>query len=218
MSEKNVNEMMVEAVKLWKEYEVTNAVFNFSCGGDAMDETEWSIETENEGAKDELNQLEYLLNEMVYRKVTFYEISDGHYQGEFGTVEVTLDDDDTTLIFKKCATGEYTENFGKNITVEMTDEEAALVNKYISSFNGDAHNETRVIYKVDCLINEQEQVVLNNLYNRVSEVAEETEIDDEGLPDDAEYHGWFIFEMEGVEGKNLDIYVGKQFDVQRESE
>jgi len=66
-----------EAIKLWKELNIDRCEMEFSCGGDSMNETEYTLydKEDNEVESEEL--ADYFENE-VYKNVEFYEVSDGH--------------------------------------------------------------------------------------------------------------------------------------------
>jgi hypothetical protein len=126
-----------EAVKLWKELGIVSARMNFSCGGDSMGDTDWEFEDDN-GLVNSPDLESYFDNE-VYRRVNFYEASDGHYMGEFGTVEVELDDsdeDDVIFNYYKNAQSEWEEAIDNDVEVELTEEEANYVKEYVSDING----------------------------------------------------------------------------------
>ena len=98
---------MEKIINLWKELGVTHINFEYSCGGDSMNDTTLNIHKGDEIIEnDELDS--YFDNE-VYKRVEFYVNSDGHYQGESGNVLIELNDDETDFNFMKSGTSEYNE-------------------------------------------------------------------------------------------------------------
>ena len=84
-----------EAIKLWKELKIESGTMEFSCGGDSMND--YSFTFYGGGKEIESSELKDYFDDAVYKHVEFYVNSDGHYQGEAGTVEITLDNDDDDL-------------------------------------------------------------------------------------------------------------------------
>ena len=82
-----------EAIALWKELGITSATMEFSCGGDSMNDYHFNFYN-SENKQVENGELDSFFDDEVFREVEFYVNSDGHYIGEFGSVEITLDEDD----------------------------------------------------------------------------------------------------------------------------
>ena len=87
--------MRDKAIAEWKEKKIARAVFEFSCGGDSMNETNLVFKDENDEEVDVSGDLDAHIEGKLWNEVTFYECSDGHYMGEFGEVIIELDEDKT---------------------------------------------------------------------------------------------------------------------------
>ena len=80
-------------ITLWKELGVDYANFEFSCGGDSMNDTSIQI-FDDKGSEIDCVEIRDYIDDVIYHKVEFYEASDGHYMGEAGNVEIRLSDDE----------------------------------------------------------------------------------------------------------------------------
>lgn len=159
-----------EAVKLWKELGIVSARMNFSCGGDSMGDTDWEFEDDN-GLVNSPDLESYFDNE-VYRRVNFYEASDGHYMGEFGTVEVELDDsdeDDVIFNYYKNAQSEWEEAIDNDVEVELTEEEANYVKEYVSDINGGESEVVNFNYKKDFIKTDAMEELESEIARKVDE-------------------------------------------------
>src|ERR1700691_5187239 len=95
-----------ETIELWNKLKIESCTMKFSCGGDSMND--YSFTFYGGGKEIESPELKDYFDDAVYKHVEFYVNSDGHYQGEAGTVEITLDDDDD-FSYCKAAQSEYEE-------------------------------------------------------------------------------------------------------------
>lgn len=174
-----------EAVQLWKHDKIKSCTMNFSCGGDSMNDYNFTFhneednEVENEALKD-------FFENSVFNHVDFYEASDGYYLGEFGTVEITLDDNGDDFDYMKCATSEYSESIRAELFVPIDNETKDILNKYISNINGSNSDGTNTNYKVDCILNEHEIALIEKLENTIYKAVEgyEPEFPDNASDDD----------------------------------
>ena len=82
-----------EYIELWKKHNIGKCVMTFSCGGDSMNDTSFAL-YDNEDNEVQVEELTDYFESVIDNKVDFYEISDGHYLGEFGTVEITYDEEE----------------------------------------------------------------------------------------------------------------------------
>lgn len=142
-----------EAIKLWKGIGVELAKMHFSCGGDSMGDTEWTLEDKEGNNIGSSELIDYLDNE-VYNQVNFYDASDGHYMGEFGTVEVELvedteDIDDAYFSFHKYAHSEWEEALYSETELELTEDEANYIKEFVSNINGGEGESPLFNYKID---------------------------------------------------------------------
>lgn len=204
-----------EAIKLWKELNIDRCEMEFSCGGDSMNETEYTLydKEDNEVESEEL--ADYFENE-VYKEVEFYEVSDGHYMGEYGKVEITLeeDDDEPYFSYDKQAMAEWEESFTDTMYVELSDKESDVLKK-VSNLNGGVwDNEPNVNYKDDCVITEEEEQTLNELLERIENLSDEFEV--KGRGEESEESRSFESDIELEEGKLL-VQVSARFYYTEES-
>ena len=125
------------AVKLWEKLGVSNATLTFNCGGDSMGDTDWEL-FDKDGGVVSSDELVNYFDTVVYDEVDFYVNSDGHYMGEFGTVEVELTDEgeDSTFMYAKCASSEWEESIDNDIEIELTENEANYIKSFVSDING----------------------------------------------------------------------------------
>jgi hypothetical protein len=105
----------------------------------------------------------------VYNEVEFYVNSDGHYQGEFGSVEITLegDDDEWYLNYSKSSEAEFNEEQTEEVCVKLTDVEIAFLDKNILNINGDESNFS-FVFKGDVFLTDEDEVFLEGLENKIS--------------------------------------------------
>lgn len=152
-------------IQLWKQLEITNVNFNFNCGGDSMNDTDITIHTKNGEITNDV--IHDYFDAEVYNKVEFYVNSDGHYQGEFGVVEITLEDDNDYFSYSKSAESEWTEQQSENVCIKLTDIEQAFVSKNILNINGDESNFS-FVFKGDIFLSDKDELFLEELEKKIS--------------------------------------------------
>ena len=196
-----------EIVQLWKELNVARVNFEFSCGGDSMNDTTITIHGEDEGEIENETLKTYFDNE-VYNAVEFYVNSDGHYQGESGYVDITLDEDGETFNYSKYSESEWTETVTTTTKIELTDEQVAFINDKVLNING-SYDEVVVNYKQDCILSDEEEKIAEGLEATIQDQLNEyaPEQDEGELQED-----WFTFTT-NPEGETLKI-VGNGLQVQ----
>ena len=126
---------MEEIIEIWKKENVDHIRFEFSCGGDSMNDTQFYIVKKDETESQSSDLLSFFEDE-IYKQVEFYEVSDGHYMGESGTVIITLDDDENDFSYSKSSQSEYEETYTNDITIEVTPEQFDYLKNYVSDLNG----------------------------------------------------------------------------------
>jgi hypothetical protein len=180
---------MNEIIELWKKLDITKGEFIFSCGGDSMNETEFKFwNSENKEVQD--SELENYFESEVYDEVDFYEVSDGHYMGEFGTVIIVLeeDDDEPYFSYDKESQSEYEERLSEVMKYELTDDEVKFITEKVQSIVGGEDGQA-VNYKGDCLLSDEEvelsEKLLDNLWNTAGDYEFENA--------DGEPQEWFVF-------------------------
>lgn len=170
-----------ELIKLWKENNIEHINFNFSCGGDQMDET--SIEIyDNDGELIQNSEIETYIDNEIYNRVDFYEASDGHYMGESGVVEITLVEDDGDeepyLSYSKQSTSEWHETYSETAKFTLTDEEANFVSSYVLNINGGDDGEV-INYKTDFILTDEQEAIAKQLQEKLFAFANELEIEND---------------------------------------
>ena len=157
-----------QSLKLWKKSMIDHCVMEFSCGGDSMNEFTFLFYDENKNVlhSEDITTLDNFFEEEVFDKVHFYEASDGHYLGEFGTVNIELNDEGDDFIYTKEASSEYSEAVTEIFKYQLTDDEFDLLNEKISDFNGDSSGLV-INYNLDCIITDKEIDILSNFENKI---------------------------------------------------
>jgi hypothetical protein len=180
---------MNEIIELWKKLDITKGEFIFSCGGDSMNETEFRFwNSKNEEVED--SELENYFESEVYEEVDFYEVSDGHYMGEFGTVIIVLeeDDDEPYFSYDKESQSEWEERLSEVMKYELTDDEVKFITEKVQSIVGGEDGQA-INYKGDCLLSDEEvelsEKLLDNLWNTAGDYEFENA--------DGEPQEWFVF-------------------------
>lgn len=176
-----------EAIQLWKALKVTSVDFNFSCGGDSMNDTDIVINTEDGQIENEL--LVEFFDEEVYKNVEFYVNSDGHYQGEAGVVQIVLEDEDEDFNYSKTAESEWSEQHTESINIKLTDVEQAFIEKNVLNINGEGNN-LNFVFKGDVFLSDDDEEFLEKLENKiVNEISDyEPEVEEGELSDYITYN------------------------------
>lgn len=190
---------MENIIKRWKELNLENAVLEFNCGGDSMGDTTWYLKN-NEGVDVNDEEIESWLDDEVYKQVEFYVNSDGHYNGEAGTVTVELENDET-FTFSKSSQTEWTENVQNDIFIELTNDEIDFINKNVSNINGSNDSDLVFNYKSDFIMTDKLEEVSNGLSKKIDDAVMGYSPD---IDDESELQDWYTFTTNG-EGEELTI-------------
>jgi hypothetical protein len=137
---------MEELIKEWIEKNISEAEFQFSCGGDSMGETDLLFYNDKKEVID-MDESD-TLTDLIYKNVDFYENSDGHYQGEFGTVHITFNEEKDNFEYNKDSTSEYSNSYTDEVVVSLKEEEWNYLNKYVKDVYGEGEIDT-FEYKID---------------------------------------------------------------------
>jgi hypothetical protein len=156
-----------QILKIWKDLKIDHCTMNFSCGGDSMNDFSFEFFDENENVLHS-DELDKFFEEEVFDRVDFYVNSDGHYLGEFGTVHIELNEEENNFEYSKSGSSEYSESTTENFDYQLTDEEFILLRDKISDINGGESWNTNVNYKTDCIINDDESNILEELENKIN--------------------------------------------------
>lgn len=190
--------------QLWRELGISHANFEFSCGGDSMNDTTLTLIGED---GEEINNAEieaYIDNE-VYNNVEFYVNSDGHYQGESGTVEITLDESGEEFEYSKSSQSEWEEPYSSEIKIGLDDKDIEFIKAKVLNINGSS-DEFVVNYKEDCILTDEEEELAEALESKMQDVLSHFQPE----PDNV-VQGWYTFTT-NVEGKDI-TFEGNEINV-----
>lgn len=169
-----------DIIEIWKENNIEKCVMEFSCGGDSMGDTDFVL-YDNEGNQVSNDDITDYFEHHIYDYVDFYEVSDGHYMGESGTVTIELEeyDGESSFTFSKDAQSEFEETFSGTMEFNLTEVEVKLLEEKISNFNkSEWDSQVFINYKDDCVITDEEEVILNDLIKRIEDESFDFEIED----------------------------------------
>lgn len=215
-----------EAIKEWKELGIIRAEFEFSCGGDSMNDTTLNFYNEKNKVVQSSNLEDYFDNE-VYKNVTFYEASDGHYQGEAGVVTIELDEESDDVeehdfTYSKDSEAEYNEQFTETTYVSLTDEQAEFVKKNVSNMNGGDDGWT-INYKRDFIMTDNDEKIVSELETLIDDCADSYDFENA----QGESTDWWNYttmiedddtEDLQIKGNDLKIQVSRTFVVYQSSD
>jgi hypothetical protein len=167
---------------LWNELGVNEVRIPFSCGGDSMGDlyVELYDKDDKEITKpaNKVAELKSYFESSVYDNVDFYEVSDGHYMGESGTVSVSMDEESGEFEYYKDSEEEWEETYSDTMKFPLNEKELEVIEK-VSSINGGGWDgEKNINYKQDCIITDEEEALLDSLLTRIYDEAESFEIED----------------------------------------
>ena len=184
----NTNSPQEEIIKLWNELKIESVHFEFSCGGDSMNDTSIVING-LDGSTIENDEIASYFDNEVYNRVEFYVNSDGHYQGENGTVYITLEEGEDDFSYSKSSQSEWSENYDSEVEIELSEEEAEFLKSKVLNINGAEGEQPTVNYKGDCILSDIEEELVENLQEKIlNELRDfQPEIEDGELQD------WFTF-------------------------
>lgn len=158
---------MTQTIKDWKKFGIAYAEFNFSCGGDSMNDTQLNFYDKDGNEIADVGDLENYFDDEVYRNVNFYEASDGHYIGESGIVRINLEDDEESFVYTKSAQAEWSETKSGEVLVPITDEEFNLLNDYILGMANSSWNGNNVDYKKDFILTDEIEQAVKDLQEKL---------------------------------------------------
>jgi hypothetical protein len=190
---------LTEIIKLWKELKVDYVNFEFSCGGDSMNDT--SIQIYNESGEEiECDEIRDYIDDKIYNEVEFYVNSDGHYQGESGNVAIRLSDDEEELDYSKSSQSEWSERLECVCRVELDDKTIQFIKDKVLNINGDMDNMS-LNYKTDCILTDEEEVIVSDLERDLIDTLINYQPEEEY---EGELGEWFTFTT-NEEGEELKI-------------
>lgn len=197
MSKAVINESVIEAVSEWKKLGIDNANMEFSCGGDSMSDYSFTFYTKNKSAVTgrpenisvESEELVVFFDRQIFDDVEFYVNSDGHYIGESGNVVITLNDDEDGFEYDKQSQSEWSESYEETIHIRLSNSEVEFIKNKILNINGGQDGDATFNYKIDCVITDEEEELIETLGKRLENECETYEFQDvEGEQED-----WFTW-------------------------
>ena len=216
-----------QAIKIWKDLGIGKAVMNFNCGGDNMGDTDFeffdgehNMFEPKKGQKEDLKYLEEYLDMEVYNEVAFYVNSDGHYQGEFGTVDIVLEefDGEENFMYSKNAQSEWSETASSNVGIELNDEEVAFIKENVSQIFGSKDENTGFSYNKDLILSDEDLVLIESIGDKIYDFCSNY-VPDEDKLDDGELEEWFTFSSNcEFKGNDLLATIDNSVTVVRDSE
>jgi hypothetical protein len=200
-----------EIIELWKKLDIQRCEMEFSCGGDSMNETDFTF-YDSQDKQVDADELESYFEGEVYNQVEFYEVSDGHYMGEFGQVVITLEDEDDEPFFQydKQSQSEWEEREIEVMKYDLTDSEVKFLTEKVDSIVGGEDGQA-INYKTDCVLSDEEEELSEKLLQDIADAANEYDFQDaDGEPQD-----WFTFSTDTGDGE-IEIIDNKlSVEVQR---
>jgi len=208
---KTTNVEKNEIIELWKKLDIQRCEMEFSCGGDSMNETDFTFYDSQDNQVD-ADELESYFEGEVYNQVEFYEVSDGHYMGEFGQVVITLEDEDDEPFFQydKQSQSEWEEREIEVMKYDLTDSEVKFLTEKVDSIVGGEDGQA-INYKTDCVLSDEEEELSEKLLQDIADAADEYDFQDA----DGEPQEWFTFSTDTGDGE-IEIIDNKlSVEVQR---
>jgi hypothetical protein len=188
-----------EAIKVWEEFGITEAKMEFSCGGDSMNDYLFIFKKGDERIKNEnLKELEAYLDNDIFKNVTFYEASDGHYLGEFGVVSIEIVDND--FVYGKTSSSEWSETYQDKIDIKLTKKEINYLKENILVINGDYDTQTNITYKGDLLLSDDDEKLIKKVTDKIYVKATKFVPTEEG-----EVEEWFTYTTNVNDDNTLKI-------------
>jgi len=211
---------MENAIKIWKKLKIEKSILEFDCGGDSMGSTEFKFFDKNEN-EIESNELTTYFEDAVYDNVEFYVNSDGHYQGEAGTVEIVLNEDGDSFDYSKTAQSEYSETQTSKMEIELSPKMIEFIKENVSNINGGDGNVV-VNFKRDFIMTDKQEKLLEEIKAKIETETEEfePELDNE----DGEVQDWFTFttnddgEVLTINGSDLIVSIRNSYTEYRDSD
>ena len=181
-------ESVEKIIQLWNELEITHIDFEFTCGGDSMNDTTLNIHKGEEIIENDV--IATYFDHEVYNRVEFYVNSDGHYMGESGNVLIELNDEGDEFNYMKSAQSEWCERITTDVEVELTDEEIEFVKEFVRDINGGDNENPNFNYKMDFIINQKRKELIDSIGKKVSGVCDDFTPELEG---EGEINDWYSY-------------------------
>ncbi len=215
-------ESVEKIIQLWNELEITHIDFEFTCGGDSMNDTTLNIHKGEEIIENET--LSTYFDHEVYNRVEFYVNSDGHYMGENGNVLIELNDEGDEFNYMKSAQSEWCERITSEVEVELTDEEVEFVKEFVRDINGGDSENPNFNYKMDFIINQKRKELIDSIGSKVSDACGNFTPEIEG---DGEVNDWYSYTTNEdditdsevvIKGNKIIVSVSNEYYVYQDSD
>ncbi len=177
-----------QEITLWKENKIDECRMEFSCGGDSMNDYDFKFYNKK-GKEIVCEELKDFFDNEVFNRVEFYEASDGHYIGEFGEVIITLNDDEDDFEYDKLSKSEWSESYSETIPIGITKSEMSFLKEKVAGMNG-GDGEKNINYKIDCIISDDEEEMIDNILNRIDEACSEYEFEGQSSGEPEDFYRW----------------------------
>jgi hypothetical protein len=184
---------MEKLIEEWKEKGVDRAEFEFSCGGDSMNDTSLVFFDKEDKEVIMSNESRETLDNDIYKEVEFYVNSDGHYQGEHGTVLVEFNVEENQFNYSKSATEEWTESFTDIVKIEITPELHKFCKEYVLEISGES-GYLDIEYAKDFYINLEKLKMLEDIQEIINEAIDDHEPEDTSAGELEDYVSMSNFE------------------------
>lgn len=217
MIEKNV------AIAIWNENKIEKCIMEFSCGGDSMNDYSFTFYNTEDQTIESPSELSDYFEENVFNEIKFYEVSDGHYQGEAGTVEIVYDVDLEGFDYKKYSTSEFNESI--TVDIELSDKEyidLSGTQQEINFFKDKILNITGsqdefvINYKKDFIITEEIENYIKDIQSIFKDIAANADFAKEIKDyENIDYSDWYTFDISYSNG--FVIEVSRNFTVYKKN-
>ena len=200
-----------EAIKIWKELNITQADFKFYCGGDSMGDTDIVFENkDNENCKVAYDKLFTYIEDLIYNRVEFYDASDGHYMGEAGHVYVELNHNGDDFECSKTSESEWNETFSSIIGVPITDDEKTFIEKNVRSIVGGFDDSPMINYSRDLIMTDKTEKMIEGLLCKIDSHTEDFVPDFEDDFGNGELQEWYTYDT----SNNNDIIINEKGELE----
>ena len=177
---------MEEVIKLWKKKKISHAEYDFSCGGDSMNDTDLTFfDKENKPIKETWGLSAYF-EDKVYDNVEFYVDSCDNYIGESGTVTIELNEDEDGFDYDKSSTEEWLETYSDVLKIGITEEQARFLEEYVSDMSGGEWDGDIINYKKDFILTEEIEDIIQKLRDEFQNNLEEWAYNQDELSEESE--------------------------------
>jgi len=154
--------------QLFTHDKVDEIVWEYQAGGDSLNEYTTIFYLKGKQVEPDI----FDPTDLILDNVDISEASDGHYLGEFGTVTITLENND--LGFNKVFQSEWNENQDLFISIKLTDEEAEVAKK-ITELRIEVGEEEidNIEFKEDLYVGPEMTFIINNLVDKICDIADD---------------------------------------------